>query len=156
MCMKCLKMSVLWMAAALDTCTDRLSNGSFIQWRSEYRINPVYDQFSNGSLQTRQKMSILWFKMSGIWMAHLSHDQTIRKLDKIVSEKSNIWISGVQYSDGYCVSLVWLMQPTNIVLVKNNWINVTIWSQGQYTEILAWSWRSILLLFFQFKTEGWS
>ena len=68
----------------------------------------------NGGLKTRQKKSVLWSKMSEIWgvsnsanrrAAHrcmgcpLSRDQTISKLDKKVYEKSNLWISGVQYLD---------------------------------------------------------
>ena len=36
------------------------------------------------------------------WSAD-SNNQTIWKPDKKVSERSNVWISGVWYSDGYCV-----------------------------------------------------
>ena len=49
----------------------------------------------NSGLKTEQKMSVNWANISGIWMGCQSSDQTIWKLDKKVSEKSNDQISGV-------------------------------------------------------------
>ena len=54
-----------------------------------------WSRILNGGLKTKQKMSVKWANVSGIWIGRQSYDQTIWKLDKKVSEKSNDQISGV-------------------------------------------------------------
>ena len=54
--------------------------------------------FSNVGLKTGQKMSVVWPKMSGFGMVC----QIIWKPGKNEYEKSNLRISGVWYSHGYC------------------------------------------------------
>ena len=57
---------------------------------------------SNGCLKNGQTMSVLWSKMSGIQMVRLI--KPLENWTKKVPEKSNVRISGVRYSDGYCKS----------------------------------------------------
>ena len=93
--------------------------------------------FWNGDLKTRQKKCLPYrFYMSRIWMVS---NQTIWKPDKKVSEKFFVQISGVGYSDGYCIAL------------GSQVLSEHLWSAPQKINFISNSLKKVRLFFNFFK-----
>ena len=105
-------------------------------------------EFSISGLETRPKCLFYGLKCLVFKWSALLQEKTIWKLDKKVSEKLNVQISGVWLSDGYCSKIFSYEKQSSL----QQFFNLLSWRNVMCKWWLKWRPQIVVKKYILFKT----